>query len=124
MQRAHAAIDGEVLRPLRWLAVWALTACAACVHPPAEVEAIRAPSEDAAPLAKPSVGESLAAEPRSEEVERRRARARAQFEAAARGQQHSASGPHALFNCPHCVDPWKGLIPDDALINGPMPVWN
>lgn len=58
------------------------------------------------------------------EVERRRAQTRAQFEAAARGERHQSAGPHSLFNCPHCTDPLKGQIPDEALIDGPMTLWN
>ena len=67
---------------------------------------------------------AIEAGPSKAQVDRDRARVRAQFEAAARGERHSARGPHSLFGCPHCIDPLAGQIPDEALLDGPMPVWN
>lgn len=61
----------------------------------------------------------------------RRARTRAQFEAAASSTEGStAASPeghvsrsHAAFGCPLCSDPMAGRVPDDALIVGPASVW-
>ncbi len=95
------------MKHLGGIAVAALLVVVGCVQP------------DTQPSAVPSSRATVDAA----EVDRRRAITRAQFEAAEKGEKHPRVGSHAWFNCPHCVDPLKGVIPDDALIDGPMPVW-
>ena len=96
---------------MRAFALLALAAIAACVQPaPAERE--------------PVVDKPAQAGPDQAELDRRRARVREQFEAASRGERHRAGSAHSPFNCPHCVDPLRGVIPDEALIDGPAAVWN
>ncbi|QDV04746.1 hypothetical protein Poly30_02390 [Planctomycetes bacterium Poly30] len=58
----------------------------------------------------------------AEETKTCQAVTRAQFEAAAKGRSHQGSGAHLVFNCPHCVDPMNGQVPEEALIDGPMQV--
>ncbi len=88
-----------------------------CVHPSPE-------GADSMETVSPAPSRIALPFPSEAEVEVRRARTRAQFEAASRGERHSPGKPHRLVNCPHCVDPMKGLVPDESLIDGPMPVWN
>ena len=86
-----------------------LVALCACVQPgpPAATEPVAA-DDDGVP-----VGDIDGI------AELRRAITRAQFEAA----QHGTPG-HVAFGCAQCVDPMRGKVPDDALIDGPAEVWN